>query len=790
VTAPAELLQELCRDLRKLRTQAGGPSLRVLSTRVGLGKTQVSAILGGRVRRPPDWDVIKNLIECVQQYANDHNRQGELSIRTGIIEHWRPRYALLEHAFRQAPRRASSAEGRTGPRVPRQLPAPPPAFAGRIDELARLDTLLTSSTEDGQPAAVVISAMSGTAGIGKTALAVHWAHRVRARFPDGQLYANLRGFDPAGAVLEPAAAVRGFLDALGVPPQRIPADLDAQTALYRSALADRRMLVVLDNARDATQVRPLLPGAPGCLVLVTSRNQLSGLIAVDGARPLLLDLLSTAEAQELLDRRIGSDRTTAEPQAVREIITRCARLPLALAIVAARAATHRQFALHALATELRDVGDRLGALTGDDPRSDLRTVFSWSYQVLCPPAARLFRLLGLHPGPDLSARAAASLTGLPLSQVRPMLTELTQANLLAEHTPGRYALHDLLRAYATHLADTTDPAEQRHAATHRVLDHYLHTAFTASQLLTPARSPITLTTHRPGTTPEHATDRQQALVWFAAEHAVLLATVQHAAATGFDAHAWQLAWALAPHLDWHGSFPDLAAIGRAAVAAAHRLADPAAQARAHYLLAGAYAELGQFDDAHTHLQHALDQKNQLGDPTRQAAIHEQFAWTALRRGRPAEALPHAQQSLELFQATGHRHGQAYALNVIGWCHALLGNHQQAVSCCQQARTQLQELNDRKGQATSWNGLGLAQHHLGHHADAIASYHHALHLARDQGDRYYEAWTLTHLGDAHHTTGNHHAARDTWRQALTILEDLDHPDAERLSAKLTALDSQQ
>jgi Mrp family chromosome partitioning ATPase len=311
----------------------------------------------------------------------------------------------------------------TGP-VPQQLPAAVTHFAGRVGELATLTGLLRGRADTG--GTVVISAVSGTAGVGKTALAVYWAHQAADRFPDGQLYVNLRGFDPSGSVMEPAEAVRRFLDALDVPPERIPVDLDAQAVLYRSQLAGKRVLVVLDNARDTAQVRPLLPGAPTCLVVVTSRNQLTGLIAADGAHPVTLDLLTDEEARQLLARRLGTDRVAAEPAAVGEIITRCAHLPLALALVAARAALSPRGGLHLLAEQLRDSGHRWQMLTGDDPTTDVQAVFSWSYQALTPAAARLFRLLGLHPGPDLSAAAATSLAGLPANTVRPVLAELTQ----------------------------------------------------------------------------------------------------------------------------------------------------------------------------------------------------------------------------------------------------------------------------------------------------------------------------------------------------------------------------
>jgi len=271
---------------------------------------------------------------------------------------------------------------------------------------------------------VAICAVSGTAGVGKTALAVHWAHRVAGRFPDAQLYVNLRGFDPAGAALDPGQALRRFLDAFGVPAARIPADLDAQAGLYRSLLAGKRVLVVLDNARSAEQVRPLLPGAPGCLAIVTSRDQLAGLVATEGARPLALDLLTAADARKLLVRRLGADRAAGEPEAVEAIITACARLPLALTIAAARAATSPGFPLAAIAAELQESGSALDPLDGGDLATDVRAVSSWSYHALSAGVARLFRLLGLHPGPDIPITGAASLAGIPPGQARTVLPVL------------------------------------------------------------------------------------------------------------------------------------------------------------------------------------------------------------------------------------------------------------------------------------------------------------------------------------------------------------------------------
>ncbi len=678
---------------------------------------------------------------------------------------------------------AGRAAGRTGPA---QLPPAVASFVGRAEQLHALDTVLA---DDPTTTAVAISTITGTAGVGKTALAVHWAHRVADRFPDGQLYVNLRGFDPGGRIMQPAAAVRGFLEGLGVPAERIPTTLDAQVGLYRSLLAGKRLLVVLDNARDADHARPLLPGTPTAVAVVTSRSQLTPLLATDGAHPITLDLPTPDEARDLLARRLGPARVTAEPQAVEQIITACARLPLALAIAAARA-QQSTFPLALLAAELTDASRRLDALDAGNPTTQVRAVFSWSYTTLTPPAARLFRLLGLHPGPDSAAPAAASLAGLPLPQTRRLLTELTRAGLLGEQAPGRYGFHDLLRDYATHLIHTVDTDQHREAATVRLLDHYTHTAHTTNRHLRPAREPIQvpLTPPAHGTIPEPLPDQQSALAWLDAELPVLLASQQVAAVSGRDTHAWQLAWALDTLLNRRGRWPELAGTWQTALPAADRLPHPAA-AYTHRLLGAAMTMLGDDEQAHTHLHHALHLHTNAADPTGQAHTHRALSILWERRGRPERALGHAQQALTLFQATGHRSGQAHALNAIGWDHALLGDHTSALTYCQQALTLHQEAGNRDGQAATWDSLGYAHHHLGHHTHAADSYTHAHTLYRDLGDHYNEADTLTRLGDTHHAAGQTHQARTAWTAALDILTDLDHPDTDTIRAKLARLDQQ-
>ncbi|MBV1856673.1 AfsR/SARP family transcriptional regulator [Catellatospora tritici] len=666
---------------------------------------------------------------------------------------------------------------------PAQLPPDVLGFTGRSNELASLDAMLDAATE--QPTAVVISAVSGTAGVGKTALAVHWAHRVRHRFPDGQLYVNLRGFDPTGTVMAPADAIRRFLDALAVASHRIPADPAAQADLLRTLLAGKRMLIVLDNARDPDQVRPLLPGATGCVVLITSRNRLTSLVAAEGAYAVPLDLLTVDEARQLLVRRIGPARIAAEPDAADELITRCAGLPLALAIVAATAATRRHLALAALADQLRDSRDRLDALsTRDTPATDVRAVFSWSYQALSPDAARLFRLLSLHPGPDCSTAAAASLVAGPADQVRALLDELLCVNLVNEHVHGRYHLHDLLRVYAAEVCQTTDTDAERRSATSRTIDHYLHTAHTAARLLGPTRDVPGITEPDPGVVPENPGTHEHALAWFTAEHRVLLTAIEHATAR-LDPRTAPLAGTLYAFLNRHGHWYDLATASHAVVAAAQRSGDLAGQAPAHRVLARAYIRLGRYDEAHTQLRHALDVTGRSGDRGEQAYAHHALAHLREQQGRHDDALDEAQQALVLFQATADRQGQAFALNAVGWYHTLLGDHRQALASCQHALAIFQELDEPTGQAATWDSLGYAHRHLGDHAQAVACYQHAIDLYRDLGDRFNQADTLTNLGDAHHAA-NHRGAVAAWRQALAIFEQLNHPAADQVRAKLDDL----
>ncbi|WP_425516575.1 BTAD domain-containing putative transcriptional regulator [Dactylosporangium vinaceum] len=665
--------------------------------------------------------------------------------------------------------------------VPAQIPLAVRTFAGRDGQLARLDALLPAEwTPPGS--AVFVAVVSGTAGVGKSALAVHWAHRVADRFPDGQLYVNLRGFDPADTPMPPADAVRGFLDALGVPAERIPADLAGLSALLRSQLAGRRVLILLDNARDAEQVRPLLPAAPGCLVVVTSRDSLTSLVAIEGAVPVPVDLLTDGEARDLLVSRLGARRVAAEPEAVERIATRCARLPIALAVVAGRAATRPDLPLSAFAEELGRFRTTLDAVAGADPASDVRAVFSWSYRALSPAAAAVLRRMSLGPGPDLGIGAVASLAGVPVPQARTSLAELDRAGLVVEQRPGRYTFHDLLRAYATELVETADAEDGRAAAVNRLLEHYVATAQAAAQRLDPARDPVPRAARHPAIAVP-APPREEAQAWFDDECRSLLAAVRLAAELGLDEHTWRLAAAMTTFLDWHGQWQELVATQEAALRALRRLGDRPGQGAASCELGQVYARIGRFDEAHQYLWTALSLFEQLDDAPGLARAHYQLGWLQHAQRRYRDALSHSEQALALFERLGDKLWRARALNATGWILGQLGEYQQALRLCRDALVENREVGDRHGEAGTWDAVGYAHHRLGDPRQAVACFGHALRAYRELGDRSGQACVLCHLGDAYADLGDAPAAADAWRRSVEILDEFDPAQAAVVRAKL-------
>jgi DNA-binding SARP family transcriptional activator/tetratricopeptide (TPR) repeat protein len=656
---------------------------------------------------------------------------------------------------------------------PAQLPRDVVGFAGRSAQLAELDALV----RDGSGGVLVIS---GTAGVGKTALAVHWAHRNAARFPDGQLHVDLRGFDPDGAPVSPDDALRGLLDALLGSTDRLPDSTFARTALLRSVLAHRRVLLLLDNARDPAQVRPLLPGAGGSLVVVTSRHQLDGLGATHNARLVALHHMPSDEARELLAHRLGAGRVAAEPDAVDDIIARCARLPLALAVVAARATAQPAHPLRILAAELSGGLDGLG---GPDAATDLRSVFGCSYRLLAAPAARLFRLLGLPSGPDLAAEAAAALAGEGLAAVRARLGALARAHLLDQPTPGRYVQHDLLRAYAAELVSEVDGPTGRSHALSRLLDHYLHTAYRGVTRLYPHRCLITLTSTDGGL---ELADADESMAWFVAEHANLLAAIDLAERAGFLTHAWQLTWAVLTYLDRRGFWADGAAVSGKGLAAAERLGDRLGQAHSQHALGAALTHLGRLDEAQAAYAHAIDLFASEGHTVAEAHSHLNRALVDERQGDLIGALSRSQRCLDLCNGAGHRSGQAKALNAVGWYKARLGRPQEALADCERAVELVRELGDQYGEALTWDSLGYVHTSLDHLDEAIAAYERSVQLWQRLGDHHSLVSVLHRLGDAHRQAGQTDDAGRAWQRALTIHADIDHPEAAQILEKLRGL----
>jgi DNA-binding SARP family transcriptional activator len=662
--------------------------------------------------------------------------------------------------------------------VPRQLPVAPGHFTGRAAELALLDSML-DGRDDG--AGVPITAMTGMAGVGKTALALRWAHREAHRFPDGQLYANLRGFHPRDTAATVSEVIRNFLDAFGIPAPSIPVGLDAQAGLYRSLLAGKRVLVILDNARDSDQVRPLLPGDGDCAVIVTSRSRLTGLVAAEGARPLALDVLDADEAGTLLRRRVGAGRIEAEPRAASDLAALCGGLPLALNVVAARAVESRHLTLGDLAAQL-DSHYRLNELNAGDEATSVRSVFSWSYRQLSDPAARLFRLLALHPGPDICDVAVASLAGLPLPDARQILDEITRAHLLTERENRRFTFHDLLRAYAGELASSEEDEASLRAATSRCLDYYLYTANQAAMILHPLKDPLSLPGMSPDVLREDLHGQPESLAWFETEHRALMALIAQAAETGFDRHAWQIPATMMDFFDRRGHWHDEATALRTALAATRRLGDLHAQGRVHRYLARVCGTLGSFEEAESNWAEAIALYQRLGDALAEAYTRIEVRWLD-QQGRYSEALEQASIAAMLFRTQGFGSGAARALNGVGWCHAQLGDYQQAIESCRQALELFQDSGDELGEAQTWDSLGYIHRQFGQHDESIACYERPLQTYLDLKDRYHYAATLVHMADTYSAAGREAEARASWAQARRILDDLHHPEAEIARAKL-------
>jgi len=645
--------------------------------------------------------------------------------------------------------------------VPRQLPAAPPHFTGRTAELAALTTALDPAGRDGT---AVISTIAGAGGIGKTWLVLHWAHQHTDRFPDGQLFVDLHGFSPNTTPMDPTTAVRGFLDALGVDTRSIPPDPHAQIGLFRSLVADKRMLIVADNARGTDQVVPLLPGSPTCVVLVTSRRTLDPLISQHGAHHLRLGTLSTQESHDLLAGRLGQPRVAAEPAAVRELVGFCRGFSVALGIAAARAHTHPHVPLAEFAAELFELG--LAALADDDPNAGLPAILSWSHQALTAEQQEVFALLGIAPGTDLGLSAAACLTGLSTVRAARVLRGLQDASLLDRDAQGRYRMHDLLHRYAADHAGRL-PADRRDAALRRLLASYLHTAHAADRILALHRRPLDPIPLLPGCTIVEPTTHAAALAWFHTEHANLLAAQRTAARLGWHDEVWRLAWVLTTYRRLRGHLHEDLAAWRAGADATDHLGDPADRAAAHKLLGQAWARLGNQPEAHRHLSQALRLSENNGDLPGQLRTHHALALTWARQHDHDRASRHAHTALALARLLDDPTWEATALNAVGWYSAKLGRLDEAYHDCAAAQELFRVHNDHQGEGSALDSLGYIATARGDHDAALRHYRDAVALFELIGNTYQQANALDHLAVAHDALGDNASADTTRRRAYDL-----------------------
>ncbi|WP_239164003.1 AfsR/SARP family transcriptional regulator [Actinoplanes palleronii] len=622
--------------------------------------------------------------------------------------------------------------------VPAQLPADVRAFTGRTRELSALDRLLVSPGGGEPPLTVAL--LSGTAGVGKSALAVRWAHRVRDGFPDGQLYVNLRGYDAEQPVAV-ADALAGFLTALGVRGPEIPPGVDERAGRFRSELTGRRMLVLLDDAASVEQVRPLLPGTGSCLVLITSRDSLPGLVAVHGAERVMLDLLPLPDALGLLHTLIGT-RVTAEPAAAQALATACARLPLALRIAAGLATDRADVPLAELVAELDDHQVRLDLLAaGGDQRAEVRAVFSWSYRSLPDAAARVFRLLGLHPGESAHVDAVAALTGVEPGEARRLLGVLARASLVQAGRGGRYAMHGLLRAYAAGLAAEHDAEPDRRAALHRLFDHYLAAASDG--------------------------DAGAARDWLEAERANLAVICVHGAAHGFHRHTIALAEALFPHLDAGGPVAEAATVMASAVSAARAVGDRSAQARALSHLGRLHRRQGRPHEAATTYQQALVLYADLGEHAAEALVMRDLGSVSWLLGDYRRAAEHYQRARTLYEHLGDDAGQADALVRLGLIDARLGDPASAAGRYDAALTRYATLGDRFSEAYVLSLLARLPDQEGNLGKAAAHLEESLDAVRRTGNRTAEAYVLSDLAAVHARQDRLTEAAGHLRRALVL-----------------------
>ncbi|MET0133270.1 MAG: tetratricopeptide repeat protein [Kibdelosporangium sp.] len=690
---------------------------------------------------------------------------GELGIEPGAALRSLQQCILRADPVLDLPAMPPSAD-RADSSVPAQLPADVAGFCGRANELAELDALLLDDSR-----AAVISALSGTAGVGKTALAIHWAHRVRHEFPDGQLYVDLRGYDP-NQPMAAGEALAGFLVALGVTGQDIPIEEAARAGRYRTEVADRRMLIVLDNVSSVAQVRALLPGTASCVVVATSRDSLAGLVALHGATRIDLDPLPPDDATTLLRNLIGA-RADAVPSATSALAEQCARLPLALRVAAELAVSRPATPLTRLVEELRDGRRRLRLLDGGgDVRAAVRAVFSWSYKHLPAEAAWLFRMLGGHPGPDFDLHSVAALGRLDLDEASRLLALLVRAHVVQSGSHDRYTMHDLLRAYAMELAGANDSGTDLRAAQDRLFDYYLAATAAAVDVLYPVGRSSRPPSGVPAALLPPVDDAARLRAWLNAERRNLVAVCGYAAAHGWATHAVRLAAALYRYLE-SGHYTDALAIHTFALRAARGVGDRSGEAHALTDLGLVHRLLGQYDAAVEHLEQALDLHRRTADREGEARALSNLGIVEDRLGRPASAGSRLEQALAGYRQIGNKHGTAAVLtNLGGLCNGL-GQYSRAAGHLTDALGLFRELGDLGGEASALCNLGETETELGQYADAAEHIEEALAHFRNMNHSYGQAIALTNLGSVRSALGRHEVAIEHLSAALTIFRDTGH-----------------
>ncbi|MEV6644251.1 tetratricopeptide repeat protein [Amycolatopsis sp. NPDC051371] len=675
----------------------------------------------------------------------------------------------IEVSRRSKPRQPRAKAVAPSP-VPDQLPMPNRAFTGRGPELEILDRLHAANGDDHRSPTIAI--IDGTAGVGKTALAVHWAHQVKDTYADGRLYADLHGFAD-GAPADPAHVLDRFLLGLHVDATAIPADRNAKVDLYRSVLAGRRVLILLDNARSAEQVRPLLPTTSTAFTVVTSRNRLNGLMVREGAREVPLDVLPGPDAIQLIGFQIGRQRLEEEPEAVTALARACARLPLALSIAGVHLAAHPAVTVSHVVDELRtSARGLLDPLRTDEPDLDLRSVFDWSYDTLPGEAARLFRLLSHHPGPDIDADACAAVLGVDLAP-RAELSKLESARLIEERRQGRFSFHDLLRTYAAELARRDDPARSGEAV-ERMLEHYLCAARAAHALIQPCARGVGSPATVAGSQLHSYSD---AMSWFTNELDVLRSLITKAADTGFERYAWELTWACSVFLRRTGRRADREQLHLTALRATEQAGDRRARAITLRMLGDAVARMGRLEEAAALALSSLAESNLLEEVDQVRQTHLSLARIHASEGEYELALQHAEQALRHAEDGSDELAKADGFASLAMQNLHLLRHDEAGRFAARALSIYERIDHHEGQASVLKILGTADLRSGRLRQALEHHTRALALDRRLGDPYWEAHGLSQLADCHAELGEIEEAGQLRRQAIGLLRGLNHPDAE-------------